>query len=254
LTCMRYSIGIAFIIVRLSGNKHRLSEFKLKKIVAVCEGVVFSNVASLIIELLPGRYAIIPYTHSILQKSMDYVLHCNYITGQIDMEIEDVLVQRLIDDVESDEDEDAVDYEDEPDDNDLLYLHGKSDDVSIMSYERIKVADSDADDDQEQEEEQDDGESSNLRRATVRAKIAPPKLLHYKQWEYAEDTEELGVKQVFDEVGEVMKYVTRLRQEIRKLNVEVKKAVVTASLQSGAASTPIPNSSQVEKKKSTSRR
>jgi hypothetical protein len=125
-----------------------------------------------------------------------------------------------------------------------------------MSYERIKVADSDAEDDQKQEEEQDDdGESSNLRRAAVRVKIAPPKLLHYKQWEYAEDTEELGVKQVFDEVGEVMKYVTRLRQEIRKLNVEVKKAVVTASLQSGTVSTtPIPNSSQVEKKKSTSRR
>ena len=253
---MRYPIGIAFLIVRLSGNKHRLTEFKLKKIVAVCEGVVFSNVASLIIELLPGRYAIIPYTHSILQKSMDYVLHCNYITGQIDMEIEDVLVQRLVDDVESDEDEDAADYEEEPDDNDLLYLHGKSDDVSIMSYERIKVTDSDADDDQEQDEDDDDnGESSsNLRRAAVRAKIAPPKLLHYKQWEYAEDTEELGVKQVFDEVGEVMKYVTRLRQEIRKLNVEVKKAVVAASIQSGATATPISSSSQVEKKKSTSRR
>jgi len=227
----------------------------LKKIVAVCEGVVFSSIASLIVELLPGRYAIIPYTHCILHKAMDYVLHCNYIAGQIDIEIEDVLTQRLMDDVESDEDEDAADYEEEPDDNDLLYVHGKSDDVSIMSYERVKVADSDADDYQKQDEDEgDDEESSNLRRVAIRAKIAPPKLLHYKQWEYAEDTEELGVKQVFFEVGEVMKYVTRLRQEIRKLNVEVKKAVAVASTQSNTTATPITNSSPMEKKKTTSRR
>lgn len=252
---MSYATGIAFIIVRLSGNKHRLTEFKLKKIVAVCEGVAFSNIASLIVDLLPGRYAIIPYTHSILQRAMDYVLQCNYISGQIDMEIEDVLAQRLMDDVESEDDNDnAADYEEEPDDNDLLYLHGKSGEVSIMSYERVKVTDNDEDD---EDNEDEISNSPHLRRAAVKAKIAPPKLLNYKQWEYFEDTEELGVKQVFGEVGEVMKYVTTLRQEIRTLHAEVKKAATAAAAISAQhqhqSGTSIP-SSQVEKKKSSFRR
>lgn len=54
----------------------------------------------------------------------------------MEFEIEDLLEQRLVDDAPSDEDEDE---EMQPDDNDLLHLHEDSDDVSIMSYEKVRV-------------------------------------------------------------------------------------------------------------------
>ena len=132
--CMEYSLGISFLIVRLNGLKHRLTEFKLKKIVAGSENMVFSNVTNNIVSLRPGRYAIIPYTHTMLSRAVEYVLHCSYLSHQVEFEIEDVLAQRLVDDAPSDEDEDE---ELQPDDNDLLHLHDNSDDVSIMSYEKV---------------------------------------------------------------------------------------------------------------------
>lgn len=52
----------------------------------------------------------------------------------MEWEIEDVLEQRLVDDAPSDEEGDE---EDQPDDNDLLHLHDDSDDVSIMSFEKV---------------------------------------------------------------------------------------------------------------------
>jgi hypothetical protein len=133
--CMEYPTGIAFAVVKLSGLKHRLTEFRLKKIVSGSECMVFSNIANNLITLRPGRYAIIPYTHTRLSRAAEYVLHCNFPASTVDFEIEDVLEQRLVDDAPSDEDEDE---EMQPDDNDLLHLHEDSDDVSIMSFEKVR--------------------------------------------------------------------------------------------------------------------
>ena len=54
------------------------------------------------------------------------------------------------------------------------------------------------------------------------SQVNPPRLLLYKPWEYCEDLEELGVQQVFSEVGEVMKYVKTLRGEVRKLHATIR--------------------------------
>ena len=234
-------------MVKLSGLKFRVTELRLRKIVAASEGVVFSNVVTNVVTLLPGRYAVIPYTHCALSRAAEYVLHFNYLGRQVEFEVEDVLEQRLVDDAPSYED----DHEDQPDDNDLLHLHegggggvggngigsingGEGDDVSIMSYEEEKVVgrrggDDDIDFNEEDEEEDyydgggEDG-SGQGRRAKSRpaAMVAPPKLLLYKPWEYAEDSEELGVQQVFGEVGDIMKYVRTLRGEVRKLHATIR--------------------------------
>lgn len=81
--CLEYPTGLAFLVVKLSGLKHRVTEFKLKKIVDSSENVVFSNVSNNLVYLFPGRYAIIPYTHTRLSRSMEYVLHFNYLSHQV---------------------------------------------------------------------------------------------------------------------------------------------------------------------------
>lgn len=93
--CMEYPTGVAFLIVRLSGLKHRVTEFKLRKIVSGSEGLVFSNVANNLIYLLPGRYAIVPYTHTMLSRSMEYVLHCNYVSSQVEFEVRGLPISEL---------------------------------------------------------------------------------------------------------------------------------------------------------------
>jgi hypothetical protein len=243
--CLEYGTGIAFVVVRLSGLKVRLTEFKLRKIAATCENVVFSNVATNLINLpLPGRYAIIPYTHAPLSRAMEYVLICNYKASQVEFEIEDVLGQRLVDDVPSDEEDDE---EFLPDDNDLLHLNDDSDDVSIMSFERVKVRrnedgefglDLEEEDEEDDEDDDDDGDADNLglkakRRAAAVSAAPPPKVRLYQKWEYAEDTEELGLSQVFGEVGDVMTYVKTLRGEVRKLHATIRALQPSGTKTSG---------------------
>ena len=81
--CLEYPTGVAFLVVKLSGLQHRLTEFKLKKIVGASENVVFSNVSNNLVYLFPGRYAIVPYTHTRLSRSMEYVLHINFLSHQV---------------------------------------------------------------------------------------------------------------------------------------------------------------------------
>mmetsp|Transcript_32355 Transcript_32355/g.54541 ORF Transcript_32355/g.54541 Transcript_32355/m.54541 type:complete len:832 (+) Transcript_32355:47-2542(+) len=224
--CMEYSEAIGFLVVRLSGLKMRLTEFRLKKIVNTSDVVGFSNTASNAIPLIPGRYAVIPYTHRPLSRAQEYILHFNYMSSQVEFEIEDVIEQRLVDDAPSDQDED----EDlQPDDNDLLKLHEDDDEVSIMSFERVRVHDED-DDGFDMEEEDSVGEdvddlssaAMRIRAAKLQPRKPPPRKLLYKPWEYVEDTEELGVQQVFGEVGDIMKYVKTLRGEVRKLHSTIR--------------------------------
>jgi hypothetical protein len=243
--CMEYPTGISFLVVRLSGLKHRLTEFKLKKIISGSENLVFSHVTNNILTLRPGRYAIVPYTHTTLSRSMEYVLASNHLAGHVEWEIEDVLEQRLVDDAPSDEDDDE---EMQPDDNDLLHLHEGTDDVSVMSYEKVMLfpvlrftarfsccriyecdvdqvkvhGDEDGFGSEQEEEESDAGSQEGSRVKVPREKVNPPRILLYKPWEYAESTEELGVAQVFSEVGDVMKYVKALRGEVRKLHATIR--------------------------------
>jgi hypothetical protein len=106
ISCMKYPVAIGFVIVRLFGAKMRCTEFRLKKIVGQSAGLQFLPVVGNIFNLKPGRYAIIPYTHIPLDKGMDYLLQCQYIEGQLDFELEDIIKQKMIDSTASDSDSD----------------------------------------------------------------------------------------------------------------------------------------------------
>ena len=108
-----------------------MTEFKLKKIVGTSQGVQFSHLNCAAFDLQPGRYAIVPYTHTALDAAMEYMLHVNYTTNHVEFEVEDVLAQRLTDDNVSDD-------EDEIDDNDLIQYDEDKDHISILSYEKVR--------------------------------------------------------------------------------------------------------------------
>ena len=106
--CMEYPDAIGFVVLKLSGLKMRVTTFKMKKIAGTSFGIVHANVASNYMHLLPGRYAIVPFTHRILQYSTEYTLFAQFMKGAVEFEISDILKERPIDTVLSeDEDEET---------------------------------------------------------------------------------------------------------------------------------------------------
>ena len=104
--CMEYPVAIGFVVLKLSGLKMRCTTFKMKKIAGTSFGINHSNVTTNYIHLLPGRYAIVPFTHEIMQYSTEYILYTQFSKGAVEFEINDILKERPIDTVLS-EDEDA---------------------------------------------------------------------------------------------------------------------------------------------------
>lgn len=213
---MKHSVGIAFLVVRLSGLKVRLTEFKLKKIAFTSGNLVFSHSVTGFYKMSPGRYAVIPYTHSALDRIMDYALHFQYLNTFLEFEIEDPIAQRLQDKEPSEE---GLGDAEEPDDNDLLQPHEEDDDVSVLSFEKVKTA----------EDLQEEEEMSQASASGTPPQVPLPKLLVYNHWEYAEDIEELAVNSLFTEVGDMMKYLKSLKGEIRKLNATIRATTATES-------------------------
>ncbi len=242
--CMQYSTGLGFIVVKLCGLKNRLTEFRLKKMVAGCEAIQFASSVGNTVQLRPGRYAIIPYTHCEQSASFNYVLHVQFLSTQVEFEVEDVIAQRLVDDMPSDDEDDG------PEDNELLFVREKKkgknaakpvappggygegydleDEISLLSYEKVDAG-RERDDEEEDEDEEDEDEDEDEEAAAERKRIAlaeaatqplraPPLLRAYRRWEYCENSDELGIKTLYDEVGDMMVYLRSLKGEMRQLN------------------------------------
>jgi hypothetical protein len=187
---MRYPDAIGFAVLKLNGMKVRITEFKLKKISGGSDKTDFSNVASTaIIFPRPGRYVIVPFTSQKLTQSKDYILHCTFGDGCIEFEVNDVITERLMDQVVSDDDE-----EDDEDNDDY---------------------------DEEMDEEQDDQKVFKPLKPSRYDKVPPPKLYLRPSWEYSESTEERGIVSVYDEVGDLCKYMDTIRNEIRNIRISM---------------------------------
>jgi hypothetical protein len=95
---------------------------------------------------------------------------------------------------------------------------------------QVKVHNEDDDFDEEDEPDEEDSlQDAHVAKLRKAESAPPPRLLLYKPWEYAENTEELGVAQVFSEVGDMMKYVKTLRGEVRKLHATIRALQPTAN-------------------------
>jgi len=105
---MKYDLCIGFLVVKLSGSKKRLTVFNSKKIKGGSDYNCFMNVSGSAIDLTPGRYAVIPYTHTKLSVSTEYALCFSYNKSAVECELTDIIAERPIDMVESDEENDDV--------------------------------------------------------------------------------------------------------------------------------------------------
>ena len=106
--CMDYERAIGFAVLKLSGMKVRVTTFTMERIVANSEYIQFANACSKLVHLSPGRYCIVPFTDiPVDNKVIDYCLAVSAKDGAIDFEIKDILKERPIDEMPSDDEEDA---------------------------------------------------------------------------------------------------------------------------------------------------
>ena len=164
-----YPVAVGLVVLRLSGLKMRVTTFKLKKIVASSFGILHSNVVSTHVRLLPGRYAIVPFTHQILPFNMDYAISCQFLKGTIEFEINDIIKERPIDTVPSDDE----------DDNETTQKP-KAEPVFSVPEEAPSVV-----------------------------------------WEWKEDSEEMGILSVYEQVGDLARQLRRLRNEVAAMTKAV---------------------------------
>lgn len=188
--CMRYPEAIGFAVLKLNGAKFRITEFKLKKISGGSDKTDFSNVASTaIIFPRPGRFVIVPFTSQKLTQAKDYIINCTYGDGCIEFEVNDVIAERLMDQVVSDDDEE--------DDDDNF------------------------DEEIDEDEEQNAQVAFKALRPSRYDKVPPPRIYLRPAWEYSESTEERGIVSVYDEVGDLCKYMDTIRREIRNIRISM---------------------------------
>jgi hypothetical protein len=177
--CMRYPQAIGFLVVRLFGLKVRVTDFKLRKVQGGSDDVDFSNLASACVKLRPGRYAAIPFTHEVLGKAQDYVLHASFNSAQVEWEVNDLIAERPKDDDISD-DESGADDDDE-----------EEEDEEDQSPEAVR----------EREAAQEARRLAKRKARYDALEHKPPQLALVPPWEYAEDSENMATISVFDEVG-----------------------------------------------------
>ena len=190
--CLKYPLAVGFVIARLYGHKHRLTTFKLRKLVYSSESMEFSNVISNTIDLKPGRYVVIPYTSFPVTKATDYILEMKYPTGAIEFEVEDLLKERLIDEEPSGDDTEESDSDDSDEDNE---------DFKAERAARRK-----------------EREDKLLEAAAFGPEpVKIPNALSVHDWEWKEDTEEFGIKSVYEEVSDLAKQMASMRASIQEI-------------------------------------
>jgi hypothetical protein len=181
--CMTYPYAIGFVVLKLFGLKMRVTTFKMKKIVASSYGIVHSSSASNFIRLLPGRYAIVPFTHEILQYSTEYILFCQFKKSSVEFEINDILKERPIDTIAS-EDEDDLSKTQE-----TLPPSGTAGTSGLGKRQENHMA--------------------------------IPEEAPDEPWLWREDFEEMGILSVYEQVGDLAKQLRMLRNDMTVMQLEL---------------------------------
>jgi hypothetical protein len=185
---MKYENAIGFIIVKLNGHKMRLTDFRLKKIVGRCDSIDYSNASSGCFDLKPGRYAIVPFTQEPVARACDYIIHVQFSLGALEFEIENILEERPTVTSLSDDEESDI----ERDDDDYAEHKGNA---KHMSDRRAVAA-------------------AKAKIRQERIQMIPP-LNSLQQWEYDEDTVELGIVNMYEEIFTVCGYIKSLRAQLK---------------------------------------
>jgi len=106
--CMNYERAIGFVLLNLSGAKVRVTTFTPERIVDSSEYIQFTNTVSKLIHLDPGRYCIVPFMDvPVDNKIVEYILRCSFREGTVEFEVKDLVKERPIDDMPSDDEDEA---------------------------------------------------------------------------------------------------------------------------------------------------
>ena len=249
--CMKYPVAVGFVLIKLAGAHNRVAGYRHRKVVASSEFVEYSHVSSNLITLRPGRYAIIPYTNEPLDRTAGYMLHAQYITGQVEFETEDLVDERPEDDSESENEPDT-------DEEDHIKRQKKQPKYARKLREKkTKATNIVVNEDGEEEEEEDDDfdpledeyesedeETANKRRMEIAAaaiddRVFPPTLLvaedqnntpannHHtysadEAWEWTEEEGAESFVSLYEEIAELSSMVLSMRRDVKILNGKMK--------------------------------
>jgi hypothetical protein len=207
--CMKYPLALGFVVLKLSGAKMRVTSFKLRKIVAGSDAVEFSSSCSGLVALGPGRYAVVPYVHTPLWMTHEYVLTCVHRSDQVELEVQDLLAEKRLDEVLSEDGDTAA-----------TANYSANNSTSANKANNVKNnAGKFYDDELDELEEIVNGQPVGRQvRQDELKRWHIPSLQTVRSWEYTEDIDELAVASLFDEVGSLAKYVRSLKSEVQKLN------------------------------------
>lgn len=177
--CMTYPRAIGFAVVKLSGLKVRVTTFSMKRIIANSEYIQFSNSVSNLIRLPPGRYAIVPFTDIIISNQvLDYCLVIQSKEGSIEYEINDIIKERPIDEMPSDDEDNNNNTNDTKQMEKQLIYHGT-------------------------------GASSGMGKC--------PLLLLTERWEWEEQIEEIANIAVYEQINDLAYILRHLKRDINDM-------------------------------------
>ena len=94
--CMKYPVGVGFVVLRMDGLGKRVRRFDVGSLEAASDNIAYSNSNSAVLKLMPGAYVLVPFTDSIMGTIHEYTLICSYKSGAIDFELDDILDQGSI--------------------------------------------------------------------------------------------------------------------------------------------------------------
>ena len=179
-------------------NKRLLNEFTIQNIAGKSDYIEFSNLSSGAIDLKPGRYAIVPFTHDAINKSCHIIVNFHYLDGQIEVEGA------------------------ENNDNNQRHAslmggtgNGKTDDEEININKLMSQNEKFITNVEKEINEQLKVEAK--KKLEYDSLITPPMLIKYEDWEYGQDIDEISILTMYQEIGSIAKYVTQMKSDVNNM-------------------------------------
>jgi hypothetical protein len=192
--CMTYPRAIGFVLLKLSGLKVRVTTFTMKRIIANSEYIQFSNSTSNTIHLPPGRYALVPFTDMVMSNQvLEYCLVIQAKEGTIEYEVNDLIKERPIDDMPSDDEDNGSGVTGGGGGGGLLSMNHKGTGGSSMGT--------------------NGGDSNN-------GQGKCPLLLLTERWEWEEQIEEIANIAIYEQINDLAYILRHLKKDIREMQRE----------------------------------
>lgn len=194
--CMKYQIGIGFVIIRQSGLQKRLDKLDFRAIEGGSSAVEYFNSSTCTVSLMPGNYVLVPYTDQSLSETLDYVFSCHYQPDKVEFEIAELFDQSVSKGLLGKKDKKIKVVEEQNKTSSVPTVGSKE--GQILPDKPVKA----------------EKAASPVSGATV----APPSIIRVPEWEWWEDSEDQGMTALYDQISDLAEYVRILREDVRRID------------------------------------